>query len=396
MASISFEPHLRFGQCVSGRYQVFSSVRYEKVFSLMKAYDLAEDRSVYLFTLPQALFRDFSEALAKIRLQAERLRRLSNPFLLNILHVGEEEGLFFCVEDRPRGACLARVLQDRRRRNQPFSDREALGVCWLLCRGLEAAGESTVHGFLNPLEIYLEPWPGGPIAFYPRIAHIGVRAMLRAVRKPFEGLPGEVACYASPEFEAYGPLGQQSDVYGVGAILYGMLTLRVPTGCFVRPGSVRPGLPEALDRTLLRALDEDPEERYAAPSGLAGALEEGWASGTVRQELKTAADRLSAGWRSEGVAVRVRNCPAGQGPLPERRERPAAGSAPASFVSDKVRAVCLVLLTLLNLGLVFLAALEIGSFWSSGLCDSKACSKWESRFTEIAGPGQSKHPTGKG
>ena len=80
MASNPFEPHLRFGQCVSGRYQVFGSVRYEKVFSLMKAYDLAEDRSVYLFSFPRELFRDFPKALAQLRFQAERMRRLSNPF----------------------------------------------------------------------------------------------------------------------------------------------------------------------------------------------------------------------------------------------------------------------------------------------------------------------------
>ena len=46
MASIPFKPHLRFGQCVSRRYQVFNSVRHEKVFSLMKAYDLVENKRV--------------------------------------------------------------------------------------------------------------------------------------------------------------------------------------------------------------------------------------------------------------------------------------------------------------------------------------------------------------
>ncbi len=396
MTSSSFEPHLRFGQCVAGRYQIFSSVRHEKVFSLMKAYDLAEDRSVYLFSLPRTLFRDFPGALAQFRLQAAHLGRLSSPFLLNILHAGEEEDRLFCVEEHPRGESLARVLRDRRRRNQPFSDREALDFCWLLCRALEGIQGAGVHGFLNPLEIYLEPWPGGPIAFYPRIAHVGVRAMLRAVRMPFEGMPEEAACYAAPEFGAYRPLGRQSDVYGVGAVLYGMLTLRVPTGCFVRPGRVRPGLSAALDRILLRALDEDPEARYGDPSAFAGALEEGWAFGGHRQELEMAAGRLFIGGRPEGAVEPRTWALARQRTRQERREMPAVESAFSSFFSDRLRAVCLVLLTLLNLGLVFLAAMEAGSSWKSGLSDLKACSRWESIFSDAAGPGRPKGSTGAG
>ena len=299
MSSIPFDPHLRFGQCVQGRYQIFGIVRHEKVFSLAKAYDLVEDESVYLFTLPWALFREFPQARAQLEVQADQLRRLSSPFLLNLLAMGEEEGsfgeegLFFFVEEHPRGESLAQILRERREGNQPFSDREALGLCWLLCRALADVQESTVHGFLHPQDVYIEPWPDGPIPFYPRIAHIGVRAMLRAVRMPLEGLEEEAACYPSPEFEAYGPLQKQVDVYGVGAILYGLLTLRAPTGCFVRPSSVRPGLSRELDRILLRALDEEPDSRYATPSALARALEGQWVLGTRRQELEMAVDRLS-------------------------------------------------------------------------------------------------------
>ena len=79
MSSIPFDPHLRFGQCVLGRYQVFSVVRHEKVFSLTKAYDLVEDEPVYLFTFPRALFRDFPQARAQLKSQAEQLMRLSSP-----------------------------------------------------------------------------------------------------------------------------------------------------------------------------------------------------------------------------------------------------------------------------------------------------------------------------
>ena len=366
MSSIPFDPHLRFGQCVLGRYQVFNVVRHEKVFSLTKAYDLVEDEPVYLFALPRAMFRDFPQARAQLQFQAEQLRRLSSPFLLNLLAAGEVEDLFFFVEEHPRGESLAQIIRERRERNRPFSDREALGLCWLLCRALEGVQQSTVHGFLHPQDIYIEPWPGGPIPFYPRIAHIGIRAMLRAVRMPLEGLEEEAACYASPEFDAYGPLQKQVDVYGVGAILYGLLTLRAPTGCFVRPSSVRPGLSRALDRILLRALDEEPDSRYATPVTFSRALEGLWVLGTRRQELETAADRLSVGRVSEAGATRAGDAPERSRSRWKTREkppgkRPAVWGASSLVFSDKVRAACLVLLALLNLGLFLGAVMEAGS-----------------------------------
>ena len=328
------------------------------------------------------------------------MRELSCPFLLNILFWGETEDLFFFIEEHPQGESLAEVIRERRRRNRPFSDREALCLCWLLCRTLERVQQWTVHGFLHPLDIYLEPWPDGPIPFYPKVAHIGIRTMLRAVRAPFEGMEEEAACYASPEFAAYGPLQKQVDVYGMGAILYGLLTLREPTGCFVRPSSVRPGLPGTLDQNLLRALDEEPDERYPTPSAFARALEGLWVLGTHRQELEVAASRLSENVAPEGAAASVPAAPGKREGLLMGGEGdfggpPARAEAVSLLFSDKVRAVCLVLLTLLNLGLVCQAIMETGSSSRGDLSDSEELRRWESVFSD-SGLGAPAGPRGAG
>jgi hypothetical protein len=207
---------------------------------------------------------------------------------------------------------------------------------------------------------------------------------------PLEGLEEEVACYAAPEFIAYGPLKKQVDVYGMGAILYGLLTLRSPTGCFVPPSSVRPTLPKTLDRILLRALDEDPDERYPTPDALSRALEGLWILGSHRQEMESAANRLFeeetweavAGFEPGARGVRA-------GPLREAERDVAAARAGAGafslFFSDKVRAVCVVLLMLLNLGLFCEAALETGSVGGGDLSRSEECRKLESLFSDLSG-----------
>jgi len=243
---------------------------------------------------------------------------------------------------------------------------------------------------LHPLDVYLEPWPDGPIPFYPKVAHISIRTILRAVGVPFEGLEEEAACYASPEFIAYRPLQAQVDVYGIGAILYALLTLRPPIGCFVRPSSVRPGLARMLDQILLRALDEDPDERYPTPSGLAGALETLWMSGPHRQEMELAVDRISAGERWEGGQAHEPGIPGMPPTLPPEGAGSAEGAragegALSLLLADKIRAVCLLLLMLLNLGLFCQAAMEAGCISNGDLSDSKEYHKWESVFSDSDG-----------
>lgn len=390
MVSVPFTPHLRFGHYVSKRYQVFNTLRHEKVFSLIRAYDLVEKGWVCLTCFPRELFRDFPQARAQLHAQATQLKQLRSPLLLNLLFSGEDCGLFFFVEEHPRGRPLSEILRDRRKRNQPFLDREALGLCWLLVRAVEGIQQVTVHGFLHPLDIYLEPWPDGPIPFYPKVAHIGIRTMLRAVRLPLEGLEEEVACYAAPEFISYRPLRKEVDVYGVGAILYTLLTMRLPTGCFVRPSSLRSALPRTVDRILLRSLDEDPDERYATPEALSRALEGLRIPGSGRQEMESAANHLPAeATRGSGVGRE----PSARGirarPFRKAESAPAeartGADAVSLFFSDTVRAVCMVLLVLLNLGLFCQAAMETGSVGGGDLPGSYEYRKLESLFSDSDG-----------
>ncbi|MBI2373684.1 MAG: protein kinase [Deltaproteobacteria bacterium] len=88
------------------------------------------------------------------------------------------------------------------------------------------------------------------------------------------GTPG----YLSPEQARGQPTDARSDLYVIGVILWELLALRplIPRGGplqmleaaarlrVVPPSSLRPDVPAALDRAVLRALDVDPEARPAS------------------------------------------------------------------------------------------------------------------------------------
>jgi serine/threonine-protein kinase len=95
--------------------------------------------------------------------------------------------------------------------------------------------------------------------------------------------------YMSPEQAAgrWDVVGLASDVYGLGAVLYTLLTGRPPLergnwpqmqqriqrGDFPRPQQVRPGVPPALEAVCLKAMALEPGDRYPSAEALAADLE---------------------------------------------------------------------------------------------------------------------------
>jgi tetratricopeptide (TPR) repeat protein len=91
-------------------------------------------------------------------------------------------------------------------------------------------------------------------------------------------------------------LGPRSDVYGLGATLYSILTgkppfegsdhlailTRVSAGDFARPRQVDPAVPVALEAICLKAMALDPEGRYASPRELGEDIERWLADEPVR------------------------------------------------------------------------------------------------------------------
>ena len=79
------------------------------------------------------------------------------------------------------------------------------------------------------------------------------------------------ACLA-PEVKDGGPTTARSDVFGIGAILYELLTARVPGKGFVAPSHVRQDIPAELDGVLFRCLAPDPKDRFDSPEAVRDAL----------------------------------------------------------------------------------------------------------------------------
>ena len=118
------------------------------------------------------------------------------------------------------------------------------------------------------------------------------------------GIPPQLdSPYTAPEVGRNGPVNARADVYGLGAVLYELLTGRAPVARrshgedkvnrrpvdLSAPRSIRSAIPKSIEDVVMRALSINPDARYATPGALADAFAEAMRS--VPGEQATAVPR---------------------------------------------------------------------------------------------------------
>jgi tetratricopeptide (TPR) repeat protein len=180
-------------------------------------------------------------------------------------------------------------LQRRLDRGGALDPAEAVVVVRRLCGAVTACHAAGVlHRDLKPGNVVVTAH-GQPVLTDFGLARDADPSLSRtqlSVQGEFMGSPG----FWSPE-QAHGQLaaiGERTDVYGLGATLYALLTGRPPrtgeslmqlldamTQPVVRPSALESRVPRWLDAVIGRALAEDPQRRYATARELEQALSAG-------------------------------------------------------------------------------------------------------------------------
>jgi serine/threonine protein kinase len=251
-----------------------------------RGFDPSLQREVAIKVLANAAGAD-SAKRQRFRSEVEALARFRHPGVVNLHAAGEERGCPYLVMDYVEGEGL-----DQRLERAPLAPAEAVEVLIPLCRALAACHAAGIlHRDLKPDNVLLRRETGAPVLIDFGLAKDISDGALGPTRSgTILGTPG----FWSPE-QARGEralVGPQTDVYGLGAILYATLTGTAPfTGGSLAevviatanrapkpPSSVVEGVDSELNRICLRCLAKDPGERYAGPAELGRALED-WSAG---------------------------------------------------------------------------------------------------------------------
>ena len=200
-----------------------------------------------------------SEDLARFEIEAEVVARLNHPNIVRIYDFGRAIGVPYVALELLEGG----TLKDRLA-STPQPVRESATLLATLARAVYAAHAAGVlHRDLKPSNVLFDRHD------MPKIADFGLAKRLDVEES--ETITGQVIgtpSYMAPE-QAQGwdrEIGQASDIYSLGAILYEMLTGRPPIKGATPGGNdqARPGIRTGLSlqpppESPLRSGDDLPE-----------------------------------------------------------------------------------------------------------------------------------------
>jgi serine/threonine protein kinase len=252
---------------LNNRYKIEGRIGSGGMAEVYRARDLMLERPVAI----KLLREDFSKDPAfreRFRQEAKAAANLSHPNIVTIHDFGFDDQQIFIVMEYIPGTDLKTILASRGK----LSLDEALPLIIQACAGLGYAHRAgLVHCDVKPQNMIVTPDQR------LKITDFGVARALASI-SPQEtnhviwGSPQ----YFSPEQAAGLPPSPASDVYGLGVVLYEMLTGRLPfignTAAELSymhrsvvpdpPSHINPDIPPSLNQACLKVLSKEPSLRY--------------------------------------------------------------------------------------------------------------------------------------
>ncbi len=253
-------------QRIGSRYEVLGLLGVGAMGAVYKVRDLELDEMVALKMLRREL-ADSPSALERFRREVKLARRVTHPNVARTFDLGEEGGERFLTMELVQGESLAALL-DRERR-LPLS--RVIEIVGPICAGLAAAhAAGVVHRDLKPGNVLL--------ATDDRvvITDFGIaRAEDPGAAKRTAAPVGTPAYMAPEQVEALPDVDHRADLYALGAMMFELLTGRLPwegesvyavvamrlTQPPPDPRVFRPELPEAAALLVMRCMATQREDR---------------------------------------------------------------------------------------------------------------------------------------
>lgn len=272
----------RFEPAEFGRYYLVDKIAVGGMAEVFKAKSYSERGFEKLLVIKRILdhLSDNDEFVEMFIDEAKISVELQHANIVQIYDFGKAGDNYYiameCVEGKDAKSLLRKLARRRKLMPQEF----AVYIAIEACRGLDYAHKRTnVEG--SPLNIvHRDISPSNLIVSYTgevKVADFGIAKAENAAFNTKDGVLKGKFEYMSPEQARGKSVNHLSDVFAVGIILHEMLTGRrlfktdsdivtlekIKAVDIPRVKEVNPTVPATLDDIVMKALEQDPDARYA-------------------------------------------------------------------------------------------------------------------------------------
>jgi serine/threonine protein kinase len=232
--------------------------------------------------------REFTDMLLN---EARLAARVRHPNVVATLDVVASKGDVLLVLDYVEGEALSTLCRAQAKAKKDFVPIAiAVGIMVDVLHGLQAIHEAVdekgraldlVHRDISPPNVLVG------VDGIARVLDFGIAKALQHLDESITGRRMGKMGYMSPEQIKGERLTQRSDVFSAGIVLWELLAMRrlfpadqpeeriesILRGGYPRPSTLRPELPKELDEVVMRALELEPDARFATIAEFSKALE---------------------------------------------------------------------------------------------------------------------------
>lgn len=265
------------GSLLDDRFSITDVICNGGMASIFKANDLQSGGRVVAIKIPHQMVEADPTLFTRFETEEKIGGELEHPAILKFYPVKNKSRMYLVMEYL-EGKTLYQLLRERR----TLPEEEALALASRICQPLQYLHDRGIlHRDLKPENIML--CTDGTM----RLMDFGIARLAHARRMTFIGFAPGTPHYMAPE-RVNGKRGDvRTDIYSLGAMLYEMLTGRIPfnqedvtaimnarvTGDPDPLRRLNPAISRQAEEIVLQAMERDPDKRFATAVEMQGALD---------------------------------------------------------------------------------------------------------------------------
>jgi len=261
---------LKIGDVLAGKFEIIAEIGEGGFGKTYLGRDSGMDRQVAIKELlhdaAEVSPEEYEDYKRRFRKEAQIVSKFAHPNVVTAysLETDDQGDLYLVLEYVDGGSLKNLISQD------PLDIKRAIQIALDICDAVDVIWKfDIVHRDIKPSNILLT---GDGTA---KLTDFGVAQLGHETRRTQEARshPGTPA-YKSPEqASSTGYLDQRSDLYAIALVLYEMVTTKLYLRNRVPPHRVNRKVPRSLSAVIMKALQENPADRYQSSQEMRAALE---------------------------------------------------------------------------------------------------------------------------